>query len=151
VVIYNGAMKKFFVFLIGVTLLFSCEKEEAVSNVPQISFESISPTTAQEYEDEIIITISYFDANGDLGENNPDVKNMFIKDNRNEIEYEYRIPELTPIGSDIAIQGNFDIKISGTGITDESSSQKVDYDIYVKDRAANKSNTITTSSITIQQ
>ena len=63
---------------------------------------------------------------------------MFIKDNRNEIEYEYRIPELTPIGSNIAIQGNFDIKISGTGITDESSSQKVDYNIYVKDSAANK-------------
>ena len=74
-----------------------------------------------------------------------------LKDNRNEIEYKYRIPELTPSGSNIAIQGNFDIKISGTGITDESSSQKVDYDIYVKDRAANKSNTITTSSITIQQ
>ena len=80
-----------------------------------------------------------------------DASNMFVKDNRNEIVYEYRIPELTPIGSNIAIQGNFDIKISGTGITDESSSQKVDYDIYVKDRAANKSNTITTSSITIQQ
>ena len=76
---------------------------------------------------------------------------MFVKDNRNDIEYEYRIPELTPSGSNIAIQGNFDIIINGTGITNESSIQNVNYDIYVKDRAANKSNVITTSSITIQQ
>ena len=132
-------------YILLLIFLFSCKKENPISDIPEIEFISISPTIVQEFSDEIIITISYFDANGDLGENNPDVKNMFIKDNRNEIEYEYRIPELTPIGSDIAIQ------ISGTGITDESSSQKVDYDIYVKDRAANKSNTITTSSITIQQ
>ena len=138
-------------YILLLIFLFSCKKENPISDIPEIEFISISPTIVQEFSDEIIITISYFDANGDLGENNPDVKNMFIKDNRNEIEYEYRIPELTPIGSNIAIQGNFDIKISGTGITDESSSQKVDYDLYVKDRAANKSNTITTSSITIQQ
>ena len=134
------------------------KKENFISDIPEIEFISIAPTIIQEFSDEITITIYYFDANGDLGENNPDVKNMFIKDNRNEIEYEYRIPELTPIGSNIAIQGNFDIKISGTGITDSSSSfpviahsQKVNYNIYVKDRAGNKSNTITTSSITIQQ
>ena len=131
--------------------LFSCKKENPISDIPEIAFISISPTIVQEFSDEITVNISYSDKNGDLGENNPDVKNMFVKDNRNEIVYEYRIPELTPSGSNISIQGNFDIKISGTGITDESSSQKVDYDIYVKDRAANKSNTITTSSITIQQ
>ena len=131
--------------------LFSCKKENPISDIPEIEFISISPTIVQEFSDEIIITISYFDANGDLGENDPNVKNLFVKDNRNEIEYAFRIPELTPTGNEIAIQGNFDIKISGTGITDESSSQKVDYDIYVEDRAANKSNTITTSSITIQQ
>ena len=51
----------------------------------------------------------------------------------------------------IAIEGNFNITINGTGITSESSSQKVAYSIYVKDRAGNKSNIITTSEITIQE
>lgn len=138
-------------YIILLIFLFSCKKENPISEIPEIGFISISPAIVQEFSDEIIITISYFDANGDLGENNPDVKNMFIKDNRNEIRYEYRISELAPNGNNIAIQGNFNVKITGTGITDESSSQNVDYDIYVKDRAANKSNTITTSSITIQQ
>jgi len=122
-----------------------------MSVIPVIDFESISPTTAQEYTDDIIITISYADADGDLGENNPDIHNLFVEDNRNEIEYKFRIPELAPSGSAIAIEGNFNITINGTGITDGTASQKVDYTIYVKDRAGNKSNTITTSKITIQE
>ena len=148
-VIYNGAMKKFFVFLIGVTLLFSCEKDEAISNVPQISFESISPTTAQEYEDEIIITISYFDEDGDLGENDPNVKNLFLTDNRNNITYEFRIQQLSPDNSTITIEGNLDISLSSTGITDSSNSQIVTFDIYVVDRANHQSNIVTSNPITI--
>ena len=138
-------------YILLLIFLFSCKKENPISDIPEIEFISISPIVIQEFSDEITITIYYFDANGDLGENNPDVKNMFVKDNRNEIEYEYRIPELTPSGSNIAIQGNFDIIINGTGITNESSIQNVNYDIYVKDRAGNTSNKVTTSSITIQQ
>ena len=143
-------MRKLIYILVGV-LLLSCEKEEVMSDTPIIDFISISPTTVQEYTDDIIITISYTDGDGDLGENNPDINNLFVEDNRNGIEYKFRIPELSPSGSTITIEGNFNITINGTGITDESSSQKVDYSIYVKDRAGNKSNIITTSSITIQQ
>ena len=139
-----------YIFLL--IFLFSCKKEDPISDVPpEIDFVSISPIIAQEFSDEISIIISYFDANGDLGENNPDVKNLFVKDNRNDIEYAFRIPELTPIGNAISIQGNFDIKISGTGITDGSTSEKVNYIIYVVDRAENKSNSDTTTFITIQQ
>ena len=143
-------MKKLLYILILI-VLFSCKKEEEVSEVPAIVFESISPNTAQEYTDDIIITISYTDGDGDLGENNPDINNLFVEDNRNGIEYKFRIPELSPSGSTITIEGNFNITINGTGITDSSSSQSVNYDIYVKDRAENTSNKVTTSSITIQK
>ncbi len=138
-------------YILLAAFLLSCEKEDVISDNPSIKFLSITPTTAQEYTDDINIKIFYTDANGDLGENSPDAFNLFVKDNRNDIEYKFRIPELTPSGSDIAIEGNFNIIINGTGITNETSSQKVDYAIYVKDRAGNKSNTITTSKITIQQ
>jgi len=122
-----------------------------MSDTPIIDFISISPTTVQEYTDDIIITISYTDGDGDLGENNPDINNLFVEDNRNGIEYKFRIPELSPSGSTITIEGNFNITINGTGITNSSSSQSVNYDIYVKDRAENTSNKVTTSSITIQK
>ena len=143
-------MKKLLYILILI-VLFSCKKEEVISDTPIIDFVSISPTTAQEYTDDIIITISYTDGDGDLGENNPDIYNRFVEDNRNNIIYHFRIPELSPSGSTIIIEGNFNITINGTGITDSTASQKVNYDIYIKDRAGNTSNKVTTSSITIQQ
>ena len=138
-------------YILITLLLFSCKKDDALSVVPTIEFQSISPSIAQEYIDDIIITISYADEDGDLGENSPDIDNLFVEDSRNGIVYHFRIPQLAPNENEISIEGNFNIKINGTGITDESSSQQVNYNIYVKDRAGNKSNTITTSSITIQQ
>jgi hypothetical protein len=139
------------IYLWAIVLLFSCEKEQEISDTPIIEFKSISPATVQEYSDNIIITISYSDEDGDLGENNPDIHNLFVEDNRNGIVYQFRIPHLAPDNNSIAIEGDFNITINGSGITDESSSQQVNYSIYVKDRAENKSNTITTSNITIQQ
>ena len=139
------------IYLFAIVLLFSCEKEQVISDTPIIEFKSILPTTAQEYTDDIIIAISYSDIDGDLGENNPDIHNLFVEDNRNGIVYQFRIPHLAPDNNSIAIEGDFNITINGSGITDESFSQQVNYAIYVTDRAGNKSNTITTSTITIHQ
>jgi hypothetical protein len=139
------------IYILIVTLLFSCKKDDALSVVPTLEFQSINPSIAQEYIDDIIITISYADEDGDLGENSPDIDNLFVEDSRNGIVYHYRIPQLTPNGNEISIEGNFNITINGSGITNSSISQQVNYAVYVKDRAGNKSNTITTSNITIQQ
>ena len=139
------------IYILIIGLLFSCTKDDTFSVVPTIEFKSINPSIAQEYIDDINIIISYTDGDGDLGENNPDVYNLFVVDNRNGIEYKFRIPELSPNGNEIAIEGNFNIKINGSGITNSSTSQQVNYDIYVTDRAGNFSNTVSTSSITIEQ
>jgi len=139
------------IYLCTIVLLFSCEKEQVIIDTPIIEFKSISPATVQEYSDDIIIIISYSDGDGDLGENNPDIHNLFLEDNRNGIVYQFRIPHLAPDNNSIAIEGDFNITINGSGITDESSSQQLNYSIYVKDRVGNKSNTITTSNITIHQ
>ena len=143
-------MRRLTYILIGL-LLFACKKDETLSVVPAIEFQSISPSIAQEYIDNIIITISYTDEDGDLGENSPDINNLFVEDSRNGIVYHYRIPQLAPNGNEISIEGNFNIIINGSGITNSSISQQVNYAVYVKDRVGNKSNTITTSNITIQQ
>jgi len=138
-------------YILIALLLCACKKEENLSLAPSIEFQSIAPLIAQEYIDDIIITISYTDEDGDLGENTPEIDNLFVEDSRNGIVYHYRIPQLAPNGNDIPITGNFNIIIDGSGITDESSSQQVNYTIYVTDRAGNSSNSIATPSITIQQ
>jgi hypothetical protein len=141
-------MKKVILLILPI-LFFSCEKDDLKSPVPLLEFISITPEIAQEYEDEIIITISYFDGDGDLGENDPNVKNLFLTDNRNNITYEFRIQQLSPDNSTITIEGNLDISLSSTGITDSSNSQIVTFDIYVVDRANHQSNIVTSNPITI--
>ena len=136
-------------YILILTLFFSCKKAEDITTSPNIDFQEISPSMVQEYIDDINITISYNDSDGDLGENNSDIYNLFVLDNRNGIEYKFRIPQLSPNISEISITGKFNIKINGTGITNESTTQQVDYTIYVVDRAGNSSNSITTPSITI--
>ena len=134
-----------------IILLFSCKKQDTFNVIPEIEFESITPSTVQEYVDDINITISYADGDGDLGENNPGIYNLFVLDNRNGIEYKFGIPELSPNSNEINIEGNFNIKINGSGITNSSTSQQVNYNIYVIDREGNFSNTVSTSHITIEQ
>lgn len=135
----------------AIILLSSCTKdnEPEISEVPHIEFVSLNPTTISQSEGPIYFTVSYTDGDGDLGENTPDVKNLFLKDLRNNIEYEYRLQQLAPEGSSIAIQGTFEIELNNTSITDGSNQQTFSYEIRVIDRAGNQSNTITSTPLTV--
>ena len=139
------------VALFLVVLVFSsCKKDEdSLSIVPQLTFESISPTTIQEFGGPITFSISYQDGDGDLGENDSDAKNLFLQDLRNGITYEYRIQELAPQGAEIAIIGTIDIILNTISITDGSNEQEVTFDIYAVDRAGNSSKPITSPPLTI--
>ena len=128
-----------------------CGNDETVSEIPYIEFVSVNPKQVQAFEDNLIFTIFYQDGDGDLGENNPDLHNLFLKDNRNDIVYEYRIEQLAPDDANITIQGEINIELSGTGITDDSQEQSTTFDIYIVDRAGNNSNTISSSNIIVFQ
>lgn len=130
----------------------SCKKDEGVSDTPVIEFVSITPNPAIKYQDEVTITIKYKDGNGDLGENTPDKKNLFVTDKRNNVVFEFRVPQLAPDNSDIAIQGNLNIKLTPQGfIDDNNTSEKTTYSIYMVDRAGNQSNSIETTELQITQ
>ncbi len=134
--------------------LFSgCTKEDKESlgdPVPRIELLSVIPSTAVEFNDSIVFTIKYRDNDGDLGENDPDVKNLFLTDNRIGIQYSYRIQQLAPSGSSIPIEGNLELILNTIARTDTSLSQEaVTFSIYVVDRAGNKSNVVTSSPVII--
>jgi hypothetical protein len=146
-------MKKLFYILLLSATISSCKKDKKIeiSTTPVIEFVSITPGSAKEYQDKIIITISYKDGDGNLGENSPDVKNLFLTDTRNNVTYKYRIPQLAPSDASIAIQGSLPIVLQNTAITNGATSQSVSYTVYLKDRAGNQSNTVSTSAITVVQ
>lgn len=145
--------KIFFVYCLLFTVycfISSCKKKDEPTNIPKIEYVSISPSSAVEYVNSITITFSYDDLDGDLGENDPNVTNLFITDSRNSVTYNYRISELAPSGSTIHIKGNLNAVIKNTALTDNSVvSQSVTYSVYIKDRAGNSSNSITTDAITV--
>jgi hypothetical protein len=152
--IFNlGYKKSGFWFLVFSCFIFisSCKKKDTTESTttPQIEFVSISPSSAVEYVNSITISFSYDDLDGDLGQNDPNATNLFITDSRNSVTYSYRISQLSPDGSNIHIKGNLNAVIKNTAITDNSSAQSVTYSLYIKDRAGNVSNTITTTAITI--
>jgi hypothetical protein len=153
--ISKRSIKYFLYLVLGILYLdvSSCKKKEKTESTitPQIAFVSISPASAVEYVNEITITFSYDDLDGDLGQNDPNVTNLFITDSRNNVIYNYRISQLAPDNSAIHIKGNLNAVIKNTAITDGSTSQQVTYSLYLKDRAGNTSNTITTSAITVTQ
>ena len=110
---------------------------------------SISPSNVTANQDSVVIKFSYQDGDGDLGENGEDLKNLFVQDSRNQVVYEYRVQQLAPSGSTIPITGELDVLINNTTLVNGSTAESVSYSIWMFDRSGNRSNTINTSSITI--
>ncbi|TAF32473.1 MAG: hypothetical protein EAZ57_08665 [Cytophagales bacterium] len=146
-----------FVTVLAVLLwsLQGCKTEDEKPDtgpVPSIAFVSISPSEVEEYSQKVILRISYRDYDGDLGENNPDAKNLFVTDKRNNVAYQYRIPRLAPEGSTIPIIGELPIEINKIALIDEkNTSEQVTFDVYLTDRAGNKSNVVSTTPITVKK
>ena len=131
-------------------LMPSCKKEQPISDIPVITFDSISPNPAIKYQDTILIVISYKDGDGDLGIDSADVKNLFVTDSRNNVVSQFRIPQLVPTGSTIAIQGNLHVVLPPQLFTNDSdTTETATYSIYVVDRAGHKSNTVNTTPLKI--
>lgn len=143
-------MRTNLLLILGISLLlFSCKKDEEVSMAPSIEFKSISPGSVEQFRDSVIIGISYIDNNGDLGENETEIPNAFVKDLRNNLVYSFRIRQLAP-NATIAIKGNLEIIVPQVALINSgSTSESVSFEVYVKDRAGLESNKITTSAVTI--
>ncbi len=144
--------KTIYYFSLILFFITGCKDDEISFPVePSIEMVSITPANPMQYTEPVTITIHYKDGDGDLGENNDQVKNCFVTDNRIGITYEYRIKQLAPTGSSIPIDGNLNIDIGGQVLTDSSSSQSVTYTLYIVDRAGHKSNSVTTAAIVIRK
>ncbi len=150
-------MRKIFPYLAAVAVLgFSCKKntleKEGYTEVPQIELVSVNTQSVKQFQDSVIITISFKDLNGDLGEQDPDNNSLYILDGRLQAADYYHIPPITPEDLEFKTRGRIRIKkptlfLFGTNGGDE----KTRLTIKVKDRAGNWSNEVTTNEITIKQ
>jgi hypothetical protein len=151
----------FAVSFLGIT---ACFKTPEYPIEPVIKFVSYSTVQPYIIPDTGNIRISFTDGDGDLGKlrNNDSgsLSRIFIRDVKYSLD---KTPQVLPIipqkGTTKAISGTIDIKLagsSGIGLFDESSCllyqhpyDTLIFEIYIKDRAGNKSNVITTPPLVV--
>lgn len=137
---------------ISVFAIVGCtnEKDLDITNEPRIEFKSITPTQAKQYKDAVRITLEYTDGDGDLGENVSGVSNAFVTDSRNNLSYAFRIRQLAPDNSPIALKGTLVIEVPAISLINSSSAEETAYfTVFIKDRAGHASNSIQTSAIQV--
>jgi hypothetical protein len=134
-----------------VAMLWGCKKDNKAGAAPTISFISVSSVDLKEYKDSLTILISYSDADGDIGQDDPDINDLKVKDRRlSEADY-YFVKPLAPPNSSIAISGTLAIQIKNTFLLGTGNSEITQFDIQLKDRAGHWSNTVNTPQITISK
>lgn len=142
-------------YFFGISSLFilmalaGCKKEQSAGTAPVIKYLEVNALTIAEFKDSLIIRFEYSDADGDLGENDPDVNSLMIKDRRlSEADY-YFVKPLAPPGSGIQIRGILNVRIKNTFLLGTGSEEITHFDLKLRDRAGNWSNVISTPEITI--
>ncbi len=131
-----------------------CKKEETLEDwtkdtKPVITGVQASPGSVAAYTQSVSLVVTYRDGDGDLGQNQQGVENLFVKDPRTGSVTAYRIPQLAADGGSYPIEGNIKIEIKALGLTQSSTSEKVKLEVYLKDRKGNVSNTQSSNEITI--
>ena len=139
-------------FLLIILFVVSCTKESeelSFDTTPKIELLSISNDTIVEFQESISFSIRYEDGDGDLGNPDPNVNSLFVKDSRLQNEDAFYVQPLAPVGEQISITGNLTIELASTFILGNADSEFVTFTIYMLDRNGNKSNVIETETITI--
>lgn len=141
--------------IIPLTLLLflsNCKKDDTLSgnsNVPFIKILDVSSTTVVQFKDSLVIRFEYSDGDGDIGELNPDQNDLQVKDKRlNKADF-YFVKPLSPPGSEIKTKGTIAVQIKNTFLLGTANSETTTFELKLKDRAGNWSNSIVTPIITI--
>jgi hypothetical protein len=136
-------------FLLLLAGLSSCKKEESpFSEVPRIEVRSIYPDSVKAFTDSIVVEIYYEDGDGDLGENSPFTQNLFLVDQRNQLQFGFRIGRIAAEGTP-AIRGTMKVVLPYTNLVNNAGPEQLFYKVRVVDRDGNTSNTENTGSIVV--
>lgn len=148
-------MRLYNFILASVIVISACNKEddlpgEPMSVIPEIELISTGPSTVVALKDSIEFLLHYQDGDGDLGYNSPDSLSIYITDNRIELTEALFVPLLAPEDASVSIQGELLVELHNTILIDpDADTESVTFSIYLRDRAGNVSNTVTSAPITV--
>ncbi|TXC82041.1 hypothetical protein [Luteibaculum oceani] len=128
----------------------SCKKEDEAGSAPEIALQGMTKTTVEEFKDSVFAVIEYYDEQGDIGDENPDVNSLEMWDERYENPEQYRLPPVTPNGEKLRVRGTIRVYIPTLIRRSTEEDQEQTYlHFRLKDRAGNWSNTVRSPLMTI--
>ena len=138
--------------LAGLLIVLSGCQDETVDHYPpqpEIELVGVSSDTIRQYEDGLIITISYKDGDGDLGFENPEEYALFVRDIRLENFDGFYVGPLAPPDANVPIQGQLHIEFPSLFLFGNGGIELTRFEIKMIDRAGNESNLLETGLIAI--
>lgn len=143
------------IFICALGCVSACNKQKKYSNIPFIEFQGIYPDSikAGASEDTVFISFRFTDGDADLG-NDPQSGqyDIFLTDLRDNTEYNYFFPALADLvrNPDRGMEGNCTFYVLGAFLAlrpDHPDRDTVQFSLYIRDQAGNKSNTVYTHSV----
>ena len=134
-----------------VAIISSCIKPPDYPDEPVIEFFSLNSNLLIEQQDDLIITFSFTDGDGDLG--SEDSLNVFLEDMRVPgFIRPFKIPFIPPRGHHKAISGEIQLTLPSNTVSCVLNPEMdtLVYSITIEDRAGNVSNAILTPDILIE-
>jgi hypothetical protein len=157
-------------FMLGSAMLTCCIKKDEFPIVPVIKWEGYSVLrNGAGYDSLAFLKISYTDGDGNIGLNEWDTVapykyNFFVKmfqmknDSLQEIifpdstiNFNGRIPMLTPVGKNKNIKGDIEMMLEIYFASAILTSDTIAFELYIQDRDLNKSNIIETPLLPISR
>ena len=139
--------------------------------IPSITYKSFTPYCPS--ADSADLQVNFMDGDGDIGYDSQDSSapydfyalqlhdsaGVYVKiiiSGKYEAPYTYHIPNITPTGKNKSLNGIIQIRFKGNwyiNIPDNGnqSYHRIEYQVWIFDRAGHKSNVITTPPLTICQ
>lgn len=158
---------RYAVLIIIVSSIITCVKPAEYPDIPSLEFVGFSKNTLNQSDiggDTLLMTLKFTDGDGDFGtEDRKTEPNIFVKDLRtNQTLRQYKAPFIPLEGTKNGVSGKINIVFlttccvfpPATGITPCSKvpqypKNDLSMEIYIKDRAGNSSNIVTTPPITL--
>jgi hypothetical protein len=143
-------MRKILLIALCSTILWSCKKDdEADPSAPIITFKAISHTEVEEFTNNITITFTFEDFQGDIGFTDNDQLSLRVKDSRLDADDWYHVPPMTPNLQELHIKGEYSVDLNPLFLLGNGSHETTTFTLQLKDRQGNWSNQIVSPDVLI--